>query len=341
MPHLCIPCNRKFNSPKALDAHKRDSSNHHICIACDADFATDQSLKQHYVDSVDHVSCKTCLRVFLTNEALIEHYKNSWQHHYCSFCDRHFKTAAALKKHSNSLYAHRFCSRCDKGFADAEDLRRHNREEHYVCTACEQAFGTEDKQIKHAVNHHPYCVDCERAFRTEHDLFQHYSSKHELTEIVCQGHGCAKPFKSYGALTQHFDSGACPSGLNSDHLSKLVVNSYRNKTITGLKTLIKTSISNTVRTTPAQHVRNGRKYACPLCHKTFISYQKFCAHLRSQGHETRLFRCPNQGASCGVEFGTFSALTQHLESGKCGLNRFVLVKDLLALLNRVVGMVKI
>ena len=78
---------------------------------------------------------------------------------------------------------------------------------------------------------------------------------------------------------------------------------------------------------------NGEAYECFLCHGTFRTLHALNAHLQSPRHQEKIYRCPNR-TSCGLKFRVLSALTQHVESEKCGVHRFKEVKNALDSLTR-------
>jgi len=179
----------------------------------------------------------------------------------------------------------------------------------------------------------PYCVQCCRVFQSESNLNSHLNSSTQKPKNVhCPGANCGKAFVSMSALMLHFEAGTCPSGMTRSELNHIVVRSDRHNVITNPARLIGGPDGDappTVTETWATDLSwNGSAYECFLCHAMFRSLMSLNSHLQSPRHEDRIYRCPNR-TTCGIEFSVLSALTQHVESGKCGANRFKEVQNAL------------
>jgi Zinc-finger of C2H2 type len=137
---------------------------------------------------------------------------------------------------------------------------------------------------------------------------------------------------SRSALVSHFEAGTCPSGLTREQLNRIVTRMDRNNVITNPARLIKGpdgyAPATVTKTWATDRSWNGDAYECFLCNKTFNTLHALNAHLQSPRHQEKIYRCPNR-TSCGMEFQVLSSLTQHVESGKCGVNRFKDVQNAL------------
>jgi hypothetical protein len=167
----------------------------------------------------------------------------------------------------------------------------------------------------------------------ENNLNAHLnSSLHKPKSVRCPGNNCGRGFVSFSALVLHFEAGTCPSGLTRDQLNRMVVRMDRNNAITNPARLIGGpggySPANVTTSWATERSWNGYAYECFLCHNTFRTLHALNAHLQSPRHQEKIYRCPNRQA-CGLEFRVLSALTQHVESGKCGVSRFKEVQDVI------------
>lgn len=182
---------------------------------------------------------------------------------------------------------------------------------------------------------HWYCEPCDRTFKSESNLESH-SSIHKSRAVKCPGSRCHDGFVSQSALFQHLEAGRCPSGMTRAKLNENVIRLDRNNLVTNPARLIRgPGIYSTTTTTmwATDLSWNGDAYECFLCHKEFDALNHLNQHLASPKHQDKIYRCPNQGR-CGVEFTTLSALTQHVERDKCGVQRFRAVQDAMAALSR-------
>ncbi|KAF8510581.1 hypothetical protein BU17DRAFT_77664 [Hysterangium stoloniferum] len=266
------------------------------CERCDRHFGSYGALYRHERDSSAHNICGDCERDFLTWHGMKEHWVQSPRHFYCQYCNEHYDNRDDLHVHFED--AHYFCSGCSKVFKNEAGLHEHNRQSHY------------------------YCAECCRLFRSQSNLDGHLnSSTHKPKSVMCPGRNCGRGFVSMSALILHFESGTCPSGMTRAELNRNVA-----RLITG---------PEVVQTWATERSWNGYAYECFLCHGTFGALRSLNAHLQSPRHQAKIYRCPNR-AGCGTKFSVLSSLTQHVKSGKCGVNRFREVQNAMdALVNGV------
>jgi transcription elongation factor Elf1 len=83
----CERCERLFSSSAAIDAHRKDSSNHYLCWHCNLDYATYERRRLHMFD--DHFQCMKCSAKKNSSTQLLWHIEEA--HHYCSQCQRYFE----------------------------------------------------------------------------------------------------------------------------------------------------------------------------------------------------------------------------------------------------------
>ncbi|KAI0698767.1 hypothetical protein C8Q76DRAFT_771882 [Earliella scabrosa] len=119
----CERCDRWFNTERALEQHKDNSSMHHICYPCDRDFPTATGLTQHYIQSPRHAYCRWCDDHFSSFQDLYDHYDDA--HWYCNLCDSTFRNELGLHEHRRQSHADRYCVPCKRMFQNANNLRQH------------------------------------------------------------------------------------------------------------------------------------------------------------------------------------------------------------------------
>ena len=102
-----------------------------------------------------------------------------------------------------------------------------------------QLFNSYSGLEKHDHEVHDYCTGCGRGFQNQNNLQQHLNSKqHRPSNVICPGRGCNKVFISVAALSLHFESSTCASGMTRKQLDSLVVRADRNHIITNPDRLI-------------------------------------------------------------------------------------------------------
>jgi len=230
---------------------------------------------------------------------------------------------------------HWYCKEHDRVFKNEYGLEEHYRQssDHYYCVQCRMLFNIYPGLEKHDHEVHDFCTECDRGFQNQNNLQQHLNSKlHRPSNFACPGLGCNRSFISAGALSLHFESGTCPSGMTRAQLDRLVVRVDRNNVITNPSRLIGGPGGYEAPTNPSSWATklswNGMAYECFLCHSEFDTLNSLNQHLQSPAHVERIYRCPNRDCPRS-EFGTLSALCQHVERGSCGVRMFKQVRDVM------------
>ncbi|KAN0111910.1 hypothetical protein V8E52_008116 [Russula decolorans] len=228
-----------------------------------------------------------------------------------------------------------YCDRCAIWFPGNQSLEQHKRDSsvHWLCYDCGRDFGSSYARQEHyrqSSNHH-YCRDCDRHFQNENNLRQHLNSRiHQPANVRCPGRGCNRSFVSPAALTLHFESGTCPSGMTREQLNRLVVRADTNNYITNPSRLLTGPLGSNEPPAPStiwatERSWNGVAYECFLCNSTYRTLTHLNQHLKSPRHVVKIYRCPK--SDCRVEFSTLSGLCQHVEAGSCGVRMFRQVRD--------------
>jgi hypothetical protein len=124
--------------------------------------------------------------------------------------------------------------------------------------------------------------------------------------------------------------------MTRTELDRLVVKFDRNRVITNPSRLIggpggyEAPMSTPTWATARSW--NGTAFECFLCYSTFNKLDHLNRHLISPAHAERIYRCPK--VECRSDFGTLSALFQHVEGGSCGVRMFRQVGDVMDSLTR-------
>ncbi|EKM52221.1 uncharacterized protein PHACADRAFT_260449 [Phanerochaete carnosa HHB-10118-sp] len=283
-----------FSPPQLVDPT-------HQCAACNINFVSAQALANQRTSFPVHYTCLQCNREFVSLEARKAHYTQSSHHHYCEICDEDFESEVKLDLHLEIF--HLYCRVCDVFFPSQND-----------------------KDENHAFNSHHYCPSCPRGFKTENDLVHHVRT-HLPKALPCPGKKCNRSFALPADLIRHMESGGCRSRVTRHDIDKAVIAYDRARVITDVSHLLLGSDGEY--TTPsAAHVWatndswNGSAFECVVCHKTFQRLAHLNDHLQSPAHADEIYKCPAAYGGCAAQFGTLSALVQHVEIATCGISKF-------------------
>ncbi|KZT67386.1 hypothetical protein DAEQUDRAFT_767287 [Daedalea quercina L-15889] len=298
------------------------------CMRCRRHFTTTEALAEHLRTSQAHHICRTSVVDFPLRASLVQHYVLSPLHHYCQRCDAHHASAMALISHLEA--AHNQCLWCGLVFATPKDLDAHYRYLHAACLECRQVHGTPAALEVHLRAAHWYCAPCRRVFKNSEALKVHleFSRAHRGCTVLCPGVGCTKAFASGPAVVQHLESGGCRSGMERRAVNRRAVRLDADNIITDPARLLAVPggyappEQSTPRATERSRNPASGEYECCVCGAGFKKLEDLNNYLESPVHDEKIYRCPTVWRGCGMEFGTLSALCQHVESGSCGARRF-------------------
>lgn len=269
------------------------------CYRCDRFFSNWHAIEQHKEDSSRHNICFDCDEDFLTWDGLKQHWIQSTRHAYCQYCNEHFDGDYELEEHFEDDHA--YCRSCSKVFKNEYGLKQHYRQS----------------------SNHNYCADCDRHFGNENNLRNHLRSAiHQPRNSRCPF--CSASFVSDASVVQHLEEGACPSGTNRQTVNKIVRQYDRHNIITNPSRLLTAGSDEYITYIANKASWNGNGFECYLCNNTYGSLKALNQHLASPRHQEKNYIC--RGPSCGIHFSTLSGLWQHIESEKCGVVRFRVVK---------------
>ncbi|EJD40337.1 hypothetical protein AURDEDRAFT_91029 [Auricularia subglabra TFB-10046 SS5] len=246
---------------------------------------------------------------------------------YCDVCDRGFGSLQAFWQHCDNSARHECCC-CYYHFNNYDDEADHLEEEHVLCGICDEWVFDDAAFHKHNKHQHAdrYCASCRRMFMAPSNYNSHMnSSLHRTKDIPCphRARGCTHTFVSHSAMTLHLESGHCVSGMTRADVNQRVIELDRGRVITDPSRLLTNGTTTKYRAT--SQAWNGHAWECYLCHAQLSSRGALDNHLNSPRHEQKMYICP--GPKCGQRFTTLSGLMQHIESDKCGVQRFRVVQD--------------
>ncbi|KAG9105080.1 hypothetical protein FRC06_000053, partial [Ceratobasidium sp. 370] len=72
---------------------------------------------------------------------------------------------------------------------------------------------------------------------------------------------------------------------------------------------------------------NGYSFECYFYHKEFGTLSALSQHLASPTHEEAIYRCSKLGTGCNMQFNTLGTLFQHIENGSCGVRKFKVMQE--------------
>ncbi|KAH7924475.1 hypothetical protein BV22DRAFT_1090808 [Leucogyrophana mollusca] len=281
--------------------------------------------------------CDRCDRSFPHRYALEQHLHDSPNHNICHQCDIDFSTWTGLKEHWVQSPAHDYCQYCQIHFDDEDDLTDHYILEHSYCTSCRRVFKNDHGLRQHyrqSSSHH-YCVQCETHYRSESNLQSHLRSSVHVPKDVRRPLGCDMAFVSKSALILHWESGGCRSGVNRRMINRSIKEADRSNIITDPSRLITSGNRDDVEYIATNASWNGMAFECVLCHSQFKALVDLNRHLASPRHQDKIYVCPLN--TCREHFAALSGLFQHVESERCGVAKFKVVKDAMDDLTRGVG----
>jgi hypothetical protein len=248
--------------------------------------------------------CEPCDRDFPHWRAYYQHMHNSNMHHYCGSCDKDFSSSLGLTQHYVQSPRHAYCQRCDEHFEDKGELGKHYRK---------------------STAHH-MCISCKKDFESASNLRSHMNSsvhKPKVFECHFKSHGCKKVFVSSSAVILHLEAGTCVSGCDRAIVNREVRRLDKRNVITDPLRLL-TSSDDTITFRANGRAWTGNAFECYICHKEYPSLNILNQHLASPKHQDKVYICPL--STCRARFNTLSGLWQHIESEKCGVARFRIVK---------------
>ncbi|KAH7097934.1 hypothetical protein BKA62DRAFT_714962 [Auriculariales sp. MPI-PUGE-AT-0066] len=155
------------------------------------------------------------------------------------------------------------------------------------------------------------------------------------SDNICpyRAHGCLRTFVSAASLALHLESGHCVSSMTRADVNATIIAADRNRVIVDSSRLIGNGLVQTTTYTVTNRAWNGYNWECYLCHATMSTRQALTQHINSPKHEeNKIYIC--RQSSCQTRFPTFSGFLQHVESDRCGVQRFRLVQDTMAQINQ-------
>ncbi|KAG6917372.1 hypothetical protein DXG01_002747 [Tephrocybe rancida] len=364
----CRPCNKFFVNAFGLNEHYRQSPAHHYCVPCNRLFASASNLQSHLNSSTHRprdVPCRGrgCTQTFVSVSAMLLHLEAGT----CvsGFTRRLIDTKvreldrnniitdpsrmiAGPSSDNTTYYATTAawngaaweCYLCHGTYRSLPALNQHlasprHQDKIYVCPGaqCRIRFTTLSALCQH-IESERCDVHKFREVKLAMDGIHLNSSAHRSNDVPCRGKGCPKKFISLSAMLLHLEAGTCVSGFTRPIIDKTIHELDRLQLITNPSHLLTSSTNNTTYYA-TDAAWNGGAWECYFCHRLYRSLFDLNQHLGSPRHQNKIYVCPNPDmVGCGTSFTTLSALCQHIESGKCGVQRF---REVRTAMDRLVG----
>lgn len=278
MPYKAV-CQKRFATPKELEAHMEFMHEKVRCDTCDIDFVNRDQFKQHLVIheagtsniGVQLNKCDNCNVSFASKQSFLLHMSEHNRTYNCHHCSLSFKEKEKLATHIKRR--HKFtCETCGNSYGTLKLLQIHERSHSgvkpYKCNLCPKALVSEDGLKVHLKYVHKSfgstdktCNICDKIFTSKNGFIRHYRI-HTGTFVKCSFSGCGRKFTTNFSLKKHvemvhddvrpYQCCECPKRYKSNsHLTKHV---------------------------ETEHLK--MRFLCPICHKMISSRWDFRHHVK-------------------------------------------------------------
>lgn len=236
--------NCKSRTSKQLEidyTHKdQNAKNRFWCGACPRKYFRNSSDRATHLRLLHH-ACSTCLQVFPNSAARQAHQKSA-VHCYCPECDgdgKAFLTLEQLAKHEcTGTHGDKYeCIVCKANFSNGTAFEHHfNSENHapHSNAKAKKLYEADFVACQHARVEvsNLWCEQCKKHFVDSAAYKQHKDSSKHKAPVVAVDCGCDKKFTLLSAFVQHLESGGCSSGMNREHLNRVIYNYDPDRRIT-------------------------------------------------------------------------------------------------------------
>ncbi|PWW73582.1 hypothetical protein C7212DRAFT_365706 [Tuber magnatum] len=283
----------------------------------------------------EEFKCEKCDVRFFSADTLHRHMlggaveDGDGKHYYCAKCRVNFRNEGALKRHKIESSEHVVCRECSHEFAIVEALELHCKQVHkpkpettHPCPGCDLLFNTVSGIAQHIESGQCLGNISPSEFRELVNYENTPLAKQDLPTNILAGSTTTHTWRA-GIIPQRVKAALAETGSSSKP-EKLVPK--------GFVSVLDYTIPAKPSRPPVENLREHwnemfKMYVCPRpkCGKKLASMTGLKAHLESNAHEKKLFRCP----SCYHSFVSSSALIQHAESESCGIKRSPAYKQLI------------
>ncbi|CUS11749.1 unnamed protein product [Tuber aestivum] len=286
-------------------------------------------------EKVGEFKCEKCDVRFFNAEALHRHMlqgaaeNGGGKHYYCAKCRINFKDEGALKEHKVESSEHVVCHECSHEFTIVEALELHCKQVHkpkppptHTCPGCDLLFNSVSGITQHLESGQCNGGITPSEFRELINYENTPLAKQDLPLNILAGSTTTHTWRA-GIIPRRVKAALAESGAGSKP-GELVPKNF--------VSVLDYTLPAKPASPPAESLREHwnemlSSYVCPRpkCGKKFISTTALKAHLDSNTHDKKSFRCP----SCYNSFVSSSALIQHAESEACGVKRSPAYKQLI------------
>ena len=271
--------------------HDDDYTNYR-CGPCDRDFNSRRALYDHCGNAAVHYGqwCGRCERLFVNQAAREGHVSKSKFHRLCWYCD--VDCVDSEERDDHMFDFHFQCLECSVRETSSRRLSWHMEDAHHYCSLCERFFGTENN-LRQVGGGEEFALKRDRIPLTPKDssilflpssdaLLIHVACHQLLTCLLAihqhqkihvprnlQCYGCDRYFATTSAMMIHLESGTCDCGIDRHELDRLAYKCYQSRDYT-----------------------NGwndyYRYRCPHCDFTFRFVSGLFQHVESEACNQRL-----------------------------------------------------
>ena len=206
---LCELCDKTFNSRGGLSTHIdifHDESIH-LCIHCEFKFPSNRALRRHIISN--HMfkekfegKCDLCNMKFENKHRLLYHQRMK----HTLVPSKNSRLVSKDGQNKNNLPK---CNLCGKEFKFKTSIRNHmisvhpNKETLVTCDLCQKSFTSKGTLVRHKLFVHEgikKCILCRTTF-SDTESFKQHAETHAHEKFVCEF--CGKHFKNHRTLKRH------------------------------------------------------------------------------------------------------------------------------------------
>nr|XP_006821056.1 PREDICTED: zinc finger protein 99-like [Saccoglossus kowalevskii] len=318
----CMLCERKFSHKKNLKSHMDTVHSRRVqryeCEHCDRKYTEKKYLRKHNYRTHCKQVCTHCNKEYVNLRQLpLCREIDGIKQYQCDECDLYFEPQ------KKSPFT---CEHCWKSVGDKTDLQAHlkrciisQQKETFPCSHCEKVYSFEYTRNAHVKKIHLNvdCTECGQFFDNTELRNQHQALEHSVLKYQCEY--CSKAFGMKISLAWHikkhkrekpYPCDICGKiFLHKDRLQSHSLSHSDNKSalchVCGVAFKTNNALNSHQR---RKHIDPStlKRYRCPKCGKSFISFSNMKRHLCAI-HDKLKFLCD----ICGKRYTSLLSMKLH------------------------------